>query len=173
MNDTYRPGPLADVRAHADGPRWTLVFVRELKHPPERVWSALTEPDQVGAWAPYTTDRDLGRPGDATLTMIDGDAAEDLAATVTRADRPSVLEYSWGEDLLRWELEPIDAGTRLTLRHTLTDREWLPKVAAGWHICLDVAERSLDGSPIPPIRGQQALAHGWQELADGYAQRLA
>jgi uncharacterized protein YndB with AHSA1/START domain len=163
---------LAAVEYHAERDRWTLVFVRVLRHAPDRVWEALTEPGQLGAWAPYTTDRDLGSTGDATLTMIDGDIAEDLAAHVSRAERPHLLEYSWGADVLRWELAPEGDGTRLTLRHTLADQSWLPRVAAGWHLCLDVADRLLEGNPIPPIRGQDAMNHGWQELHDRYANVL-
>jgi uncharacterized protein YndB with AHSA1/START domain len=169
---TYQPGPPADVQAIPDGDRWKLIFVRELKHPPGTVWTALTRADHVSAWAPFTADRDLDRPGDATLTMIDGDVAEPLAATVTRVEPPRLLEYTWGEDHLRWELEAVDDGTRLILRHTLTDREWLPKVAAGWHLCLEVADRLLDREPAAPIRGRDALNYGWQELADTYAKRL-
>lgn len=170
---TFQPSPLAEVECRADGDRWTLVFVRVLRHSPERVWAALTDPAQVSAWAPFTTDRDLGSVGDATLTMVGGDVSEDLPASVTRAKRPSLLEYIWGTDLLRWELDPVDLGTRLTLRHTLDNREWVPKVAAGWHLCLDVAERLLDGQPIDPIRGDDARNHGWEELHDAYAERLA
>jgi hypothetical protein len=48
----------------------------------------------------------------------------------------------------------------------------LPKVAAGWHLCLDVAERLLDGRPIGPIRGEDARNHGWEELHDAYAEKL-
>lgn len=170
---TFQPSPIADVECRADGDRWTLVFVRVLRHSPERVWAALTDPAEVSAWAPFTTDRDLGRVGDATLTMVGGDASEDLPASVTRAERPTLLEYTWGTDLLRWELDSVDVGTRLTLRHTLDNREWVPKVAAGWHLCLDVAERLLDGQPIDPIRGDDARNYGWEELHDAYAERLA
>jgi hypothetical protein len=46
------------------------------------------------------------------------------------------------------------------------------KVAAGWHLCLLVAERLLAGSPMPPIRGQDALNYGWSALADAYAAAL-
>ena len=35
----YQPGDCADVRRDGDT---TLVFVRELAHPPHEVWSALT-----------------------------------------------------------------------------------------------------------------------------------
>src|SRR5919112_82895 len=110
---------LDDVERHDEGGRWTLVLVRNLRHAPERVWAALTEPAQLDEWAPYIADRDLGRTGDATLTMIDRDTRQPIAATVTRADAPTVLEYSLGQDLLRWELAPLDGGTRLTLRHTV------------------------------------------------------
>ncbi|TDC74132.1 SRPBCC family protein, partial [Actinomadura sp. 7K507] len=158
----------ADYEATED--RWTLVFTRDLRHPPEKVWAALTEPEQLAGWAPYTADRDLAKAGDATLTMIDDEKPEDIAAEVVRAEPPTLLEHTFGADLLRWDLEATGSGTRLTLRHTVEDRDWLPKVAAGWHICLDVAEKLLDGRPIPPIRGAAAMDFGWSELNDRYAQ---
>ena len=168
----FEPGPLSDVESRASGDRWTLGFVRELRHPPEKVWAALTDPAQLREWSPFVADRDLGRPGAATLTMIDGDVTEDLPAKVTRAEPPRLLEYSWGGDLLRWELTPTDRGTRVTLEHTVEGRDWMPKAAAGWHLCLDVAERLLDGHPVGPIRGGDARNYGWDELNDAYAAKL-
>jgi uncharacterized protein YndB with AHSA1/START domain len=169
---SFDPGPLAEVSYRHEDDRWTLVFVRALRHPPERVWAALTEPGQICAWAPYTADRNLARPGAATLTMIDGDTAEDLSAEVTRAEPPLLLEYTWGTDVLRWELAPTEAGTDLTLHHTVAGADWLAKAAAGWHLCLFVAERLLDGAPMGPIRGRAAMDYGWQELNDAYAAQL-
>jgi uncharacterized protein YndB with AHSA1/START domain len=164
----------ADVSHHAKGNRWTLVFVRDLRHPPERVWTALTEPEELRAWAPFLPDRSLARPGEAKFAMFEDATAlgDETPASVTRAEAPSLLEYRWGDDVLRWELEPRGAGTRLTLSHTVAGEDWVPKVAAGWHLCLDVAERMLDGEPVPPIRGEEAMEHGWQELHDEYAERL-
>jgi uncharacterized protein YndB with AHSA1/START domain len=170
--ETFEPGPLADVACEVADERWTLVFVRDLRHPPERVWRALTDPAQLGRWAPYLTSRDLGRPGDVTLTMIDGDTSEELAAAVTRAEPPTLLEYTFGTDLLLWELASTGSGTRLTLRHTVAGPDWLSKAASGWHLCLDVAERLLDGHPINPIRGSDALNYGWADLNDAYAVKL-
>ncbi|HWB70813.1 MAG TPA: SRPBCC family protein [Egibacteraceae bacterium] len=167
------PGALAQVDYHATEDRWTLVFVRDLRHPPQKVWTALTEPAQLLEWAPFTADRNLGSVGDATLTMIDGDTSQDLPASVRRAEPPTVLEYTWGDDVVRWELAATDRGTRLTLRHTVQDREWLPKVAAGWHLCLVVAEHLLDGAPVGPIRGEDAKNYGWDDLHDAYAEKLA
>ncbi len=168
----FTPGPLADVERDTSGDRSTLVFVRDLRHPPDQVWAALTDPAQLAEWSPYTVDRDLGSPGDVTLTMIDGEVAEDMKASVRRAEPPTLLEYTWGSDLLRWELAPIATGTRLTLRHTLDDPDWAPKVAAGWHLCLDVADLLLAGDPVGPIRGEEARQFGWDQLHDAYAEKL-
>lgn len=168
----YVPSPPAEVDAVGEGDRWTLVFVRELAHSPERVWAALTEPEQLREWSPFDAPRDLGSVGVATLTMSGGDDSEQLPAVVRRADRPTVLEYTWGEDLLRWDLSATPSGTRLMLRHTVAGGEWVPRTAAGWHICLDVAERFLDGEPVGRIVGDDARQHGWDDLHDVYAERL-
>jgi uncharacterized protein YndB with AHSA1/START domain len=173
MNRTdFDPGPLADVHAQAEEGRWTLEFIRDLKHPPAKVWSVLTDPDQLREWAPYTADRNLGTVGEATLTVIDTDKAEDMPATVSQAEPPTLLEYTWGGSLLRWELAATDSGTRLTLRHTVEGEEWVSRVAAGWHLCLLVADHLLDGQPIGPIRSQNARNFGWENLDEAYAAKL-
>ncbi|MFD2082406.1 Uncharacterized conserved protein YndB, AHSA1/START domain [Actinopolymorpha cephalotaxi] len=168
----FRPSPPAPVEANREDDRWTVVLVRELRHSPERVWAALTEPDQLREWAPFIPDRDLGRPGEATLTMVDGATSEDLVSTVRRSEPPRLLEYTWGFDLLRWELTAQGTGTLLTLRHTVDDQEMLARVAAGWHLCLDVAEHLLDGDPVGPIRGMEAVEFGWNDLHDAYVRKL-
>lgn len=168
----FQPGRPAEVALEAAGERWTLVFIRELRQPPEAVWSALTEPAEIDRWAPFTATTDLSKPGDTTLTMVDGDDRTDIPATVHRADRPVLLEYTWGADVLRWELEPAGAGTRLILRHTLAEPGMTAMVAAGWHLCADVLQRLLDGDPVPVIRGRDAMNHGWAALRDAYAERL-
>ena len=172
QQDTFEPGPLADVGCDVADGRWTLVFVKDLQHPPEKVWAALTEPDQLLAWAPYTADRNLSSVGEANLTMIDGETPEKHPVTVTRADKPTLLEHTWGADLLRWELAAMPAGTRLTLRHAVDSEDMVSQIAAGWHLCLLVAERLLDGAPIPPIRGYDAMSFGWEDLRRAYAERL-
>ena len=169
--DDYRPTPPAKVTAQNDGERWTLVFVRELRHAPEKVWNALTDPAEMKYWAPFDPDRNLGATGEASLFMAGGGEDETLPAQVRRAEAPRVLEYTWGPDLLRWDLEPTESGTRLTLRHTVEDKPWLPKVAAGWHICLDVLDLLLDGKQLGRIAGPDAKAE-WEPLNAEYAKRL-
>ena len=108
------PQTIATVETRAEGERRTLVFVRDLRHAPERVWRMLTEPGELRAWAPYTADRSLAQPGDVTLTMFKNaqEEADELPASVTRAVPPRLLEYPLGDDNLLWELEPAGAGTR-------------------------------------------------------------
>jgi uncharacterized protein YndB with AHSA1/START domain len=165
-------GPLAPVAMETLPDGWTLVFTRDLRHPPERVWAALTEPERLRDWAPYTADRDLGSTGPATLTMLDAGGSIDLPGTVSRAESPRLLEYTWGTDVLRWDLAGTGSGTRLTLRHTVRDPSQVAMVAAGWHLCLAVAERLLDGRPVAPIRGEAAREYGWERLRDAYAAEL-
>ncbi|SNY55264.1 SRPBCC domain-containing protein [Paractinoplanes atraurantiacus] len=162
------PAGGAELAPGADE-RWTLVFVREFRQAPVVVWGALTEPEQLDQWAPFVPVRNLGSLGETTLTMVDGATREQTPAVVTRAEAPSVLEYSWGEDLLRWELEETAGGTRLILRHTLSHPGTEAMVAAGWHLCAEVLRRLLDGRPVGVIRGADAMDHGFEELRVAYA----
>ncbi len=91
---SFEPSPLAQASSQLHDGKWTLVFVRDFRQPPEKVWAALTEPGQLSQWAPFTTDRELSTEGAATLKMIDGEVAEDLAAQVIRAEPPKLLEYT-------------------------------------------------------------------------------
>ena len=38
-------GPLADVAVRSAEGRWTLIFCRDLRHSPTKVWAALTTPE--------------------------------------------------------------------------------------------------------------------------------
>lgn len=169
--DDYRPTPPVDVTATDDGARWTLVFPRELRHAPDAVWRGLTHREELRQWAPFDPDRELDAPGPATLFMAGGGDEEALPSTVRHADAPRLLEYTWGEDVLRWELAPNGSGTVLTLRHTIEDPSWLPRVAAGWHICLDVLDLLLAGQRLGRIAGPGARRE-WEPLNETYAAQL-
>ena len=170
--ENYQPGAAAGAEVRQDGGKWTLVFVRELKHPPSKVWVALTDPSHLREWAPFDAERDLGSTGTVRLSMVGGPSEEPLESDIRHADQPRLLEYTWADDVLRWELEATESGTRLTLFHTVGDPTWLPKVAAGWHICLDVAERALDGHPLGRIAAGEAKRFGWERLNAEYAEHF-
>jgi uncharacterized protein YndB with AHSA1/START domain len=170
--EEYIPGPASGARVEKDGEKWTLVLVRELRHPPEKVWRALTDPAHLREWAPFDADGNLGAAGATVkLTTVGAPRALVSETTVTRADAPKVLEYSWGAQDIRWELEPSHGGTRLTLWHNI-DRGFIAMGAAGWHICFDVLDRHLAGQPIGRIVGPDAMKFGWQRLHAEYAKQF-
>src|SRR5581483_11474066 len=93
-------------------------------------------------------------------------------STVKRAEAPRVLELDWGGGDLRWELEPIRSGTRLTLWHNI-DRRFISWGAAGWHICIDVLDRLVAGQPIGRIAGPAAMKFdGWKRLTAEYGKQF-
>lgn len=168
----YIPGRLADVHCHESNGRSTLIFTRQFRHSPGAVWQVLTKPEQHREWAPFESDRNLSTVGPAKLIMIDRDVEMKFDANVSQSNDPVLLEYTWGTDLLRWELQSTADGCRLTLHHTTGTKDWVPKVAAGWHICLDVADYFMDGNAIGRIVGEDAKKHGWTALHDAYATAL-
>jgi uncharacterized protein YndB with AHSA1/START domain len=171
--EEYTPGPASGAQVRKDGEKWTLVLVRELRHPPEKVWQALTDPAQLREWAPFDADTSLGSAGSRVkLTTVGAPTPHVTETTVARADAPTLLEYNWGGQHIRWQLEPLGAGTRLTLWHNI-DRGFIAMGAAGWHICFDVLERLLAGQPIGRIVGPEVMKFdGWQRLNAEYAQQF-
>jgi hypothetical protein len=168
MNDReqYAPGPARGAQIRKDGEKWTLILVRELRHSPEKVWQALTDPAHLREWAPFEADGSMGTVGSVKLIWVGRPTP--LETTVTRADAPEVLEY--GD--IRWELEALGGGTRLTLWHSI-DRRFISWGAAGWHIAFDVLERLLNGTPIGRmVRGEAMKFEGWQRLNAEYAKQF-
>jgi uncharacterized protein YndB with AHSA1/START domain len=170
--DTYQPGPAAGAEVHKEGDNWTLVLVRELRHPPTKVWQALTEPEHLREWAPFDADRSLASTGTVKLSTVGAPAPQVSETVVRHAEPPKLLQYSWGDNDLRWQLEPLGKGTRLTLWHNI-DRRYISWGAAGWHICFDVLDAHLAGEPIGRMVGMETMKFdGWQRLQKEYAQQF-
>jgi uncharacterized protein YndB with AHSA1/START domain len=171
--EPYAPGPVSGAQIQQDGENWTLVLVRELRHSPEKVWQALTDPEHLREWAPFDADQSLGTAGTMVkLSTVGAPTPQVSETTVKRADAPNVLEYNWGGSDLRWELKAVSGGTRLTLWHNI-DRRFISMGAAGWHICFDVLERLLGGTPVGRMVGADALKFdGWQRLNAEYAKQF-
>jgi uncharacterized protein YndB with AHSA1/START domain len=170
--EQYTPGPASGAQVRRDGEKWTLILVRELRHSPEKVWQALTDPAHLREWAPFDADGSLGTVGATVkLTTVAAPKPQISETTVTRADAPKLLEYKWGGFDMRWELEGFGAGTRLTLWTNIGHR-FIAMGAAGWHICFDVLDHLLSGTPIGRIVGPEAMKFGWQRLNAEYAKQF-
>ena len=168
----YTPGPASGAQVRKEGEKWTLILTRELHHPPEKVWQALTDPEHLREWAPFDADGSLGAVGARVkLTTVGAPAPRVTETIVKRADAPKALEYTWGDFDMRWELRPLAGGTRLTL-WTNIGRRFISMGAAGWHICFDVLDRLLAGQPIGRVVGPEAMKFGWQRLNAEYAKQF-
>jgi uncharacterized protein YndB with AHSA1/START domain len=170
----YTPGPASGAQVgKREGENWELILVRELRHAPEKVWQALTDPAHLREWAPFDADGSLNQAGARVkLTTVGAPTPHVTETTVTRADAPKALEYKWGGNDMRWELEPHAGGTRLTL-WTSINRRFIAMGAAGWHVCFDVLDHLLADEPIGRTVGPDAMKFsGWQRLHAEYAQQF-
>lgn len=146
------------------GERYELRFERHLAHSPERVWKALTEPDELRKWFPDTIVVKEWRVGaplqfrhEAGIYAFDGE--------VVAYEPPRLLEIRWGTDKIRFEVEPTRTGSKLTLIDTIDELGKAARDGAGWHACLDALERALDGKPRPET-------NVWAEVHEDYVKKF-
>ncbi len=170
--EKYMPGSATGAQVRKDGDKWTLVLVRELHHPAAKVWRALTDPAELHQWAPFDADANLGTVGTVKLSTVGTPQPHVTETKIKRADPPRLLEYSWGGGDIRWQLDPVANGTRLTLWHNIGQR-FIGMGAAGWHICFDVLDRLLAGDPIGRLVAGDAIEFAdWQRLNAEYSRQF-
>src|SRR4029077_14917920 len=98
--EQYIPGPASGAQVRKDRgqngeEKWTLILVRELRHSPEKVWQALTDPTHLHEWARLDADGSLGTVGNTVmLTTVGAPALHVTETRVKRADAPKLLEYN-------------------------------------------------------------------------------
>jgi uncharacterized protein YndB with AHSA1/START domain len=155
-----------DGKLERAGDRWRLRFVRRLAHSPEKVWRALTEPQQLLAWFPTTIEGDRAA-GAALRFSHPHNAGPPFAGKMITYQPHTVMEIEWGGDTLRFELLADGAGTVLTLLDTFDEQGKAARDAAGWQVCLDRLGGHLDGRPAPadPL-------DGWARANAEYVERF-
>ncbi|WP_103110827.1 SRPBCC family protein [Brevibacillus reuszeri] len=136
---------LAGIQKTDEG--FTARFDRHLKHSVESVWAYLTENEKLATWFSELSVDDLREGGSIKFDMQDGTFEEMM---ITALETCSVLEYTWGEDLVHFELYPEAEGCLLVLKEYITKlTSHTPRDLAGWHVCLDVIAALLDEREIP------------------------
>jgi uncharacterized protein YndB with AHSA1/START domain len=158
---SMRDGKLIEAEGGEVGVR----FERRLAHPPERVWRAVTEPEELAAWFPDTIEGEFASGGTVRFPKF-AEMGLPATGTVTEFDPPRLLAFTWGTSALRFELEPDGEGCRLIFTDTLP-REESAKNAAGWEVCLDSLEATLAGEEPGETGGDH-----WSELHERYADRF-
>jgi uncharacterized protein YndB with AHSA1/START domain len=125
--------------------RSVLRMERRLRHPAEKVWRTLTDPEQLVHWFPASVQLQP-RIGGTIEYWMDGEPGGD--GEVLEFDPPHVFAITWSGEVLRWELLPADDGCLLVLSHTFDDRYGAASFGSGWSLCVDAMELLLDGKPI-------------------------
>jgi uncharacterized protein YndB with AHSA1/START domain len=158
----------------------TLKIERLLPGPIERVWAYLTEGELRRKWlAAGEMEMKIGAPFELVwrndeLTEPAGVRPQGfgeehrMQSRITALDPPRKLAIAWqGSGDVSFELEPKGDHVLLTVIHRrLPDRATLLKVAAGWHMHLDVlAARAASKEPAP-------FWDGWSRLKTEYDRRL-
>jgi uncharacterized protein YndB with AHSA1/START domain len=168
VREQYAPGPASGAQVRKDGEKWTLILVRELRHSPERVWQALTDPAHLREWAPFEADGSLGTVGTTVkLTTVGAPTLQISETRVTRADAPKALEYNWGDhdypvgtrslwwrhapDAVDQHRSPLHLNGRRRVAHLLRcsgspsqrNSDWTHRRARGHEVRLAAAERRV------------------------------
>jgi uncharacterized protein YndB with AHSA1/START domain len=168
-------GPLGTAERRGD--RHVLRFERRLDHPIERVWAALTEPEQILGWLGEAK-FDLTEGGQVELRWLNTDEHGNIPdeptimqATITRLEPPRLLEYEGDlHGLLRWELREERGGCVLNFTNeTPAPDDYVTKVLAGWHVHLDFLADALEGRPITDWPNWPL--DRWQAVHEHYSER--
>jgi uncharacterized protein YndB with AHSA1/START domain len=151
------------------GDRWRLRFTRELAYPAEKVWRAVTEPAHLDAWFPQ---RIVGewRVGAPLKFESRGGEFPPFDGEVLACEPPSLLEFRWGTDVIRFEIVPnAEPATGCTFRlsDVFSELGKAARDAAGWHTCLDFLAHHLTGTAPGWTTGER-----WNEVHPGYVERF-
>lgn len=162
MNDQPNLGQLEHVAG-----RLQLRFTRKLRHPPEKVWRALTEPAHLAAWFPTEIAGERATGAALRFTFRHGEGPP-CDGEMLSYEPPSVLEFRWGTaETLRFELQPDADGSLLTFVNTFDELGKGARDAASWHVCLENLADHLDGQAPARTFGAR-----WQQVHAAYVARF-
>ncbi|AZN38745.1 SRPBCC family protein [Paenibacillus albus] len=155
---------LAVVQQAGDG--YTARFERAFNHSVQQVWAYLTDNELLSTWFSELRVGELREGGSMKFHMPGG--GDVLEMPILEMKLQSVLEYTWGEDVVRFELYPEVAGCKLVLIEKLSKLiDHTPRDLAGWHVCLEVIGALLDGRTIESRKDQ------WKHWFERYQEALA
>ncbi|OMC80276.1 activator of Hsp90 ATPase 1 family protein [Paenibacillus odorifer] len=140
-------------------------FERQLKHSATEIWSYLTENEKLALWFSELKIEDLRESGLIKFDMQNGTFV-DMEITVLQ--HQSIFEFTWAEDLVRFELYPNSEGCLLVLNETLqTLTPHTPRDLAGWHVCLEVIQHLLEGTTLKSRKDE------WNKWYEQYREAIS
>ena len=139
------------------GDVYSVRFERILDHPIQKVWEAITRPEQLAEWL-GETNIELKEGGEVKVTTKGGV----MGGKITQCEEGSLLEYTWWKgSIVRYELLMEGEGRcRLIFTHSLLSASQTMGAATGWHYHMDALTIVLDGKKIPqwPIEAWEKIS---------------
>ena len=142
--------------------RPALRFERRLEHSIERVWRAVTEPDELRQWfvseVPWT-------PAAGEVFEAGGETGR-----ITALVPPHLIAWTWGVERYSFELAPQGDGCRLVFTHVFDPDlgpDW--QHAAGWETYLNRLDAHLAGGFLSELDAHADI----DELLERYRSRFA
>jgi uncharacterized protein YndB with AHSA1/START domain len=126
----------------------------------------LTEPEHLEGWFPTTIEGERAS-GAALLFRFREVDLPPMEGEMLTFDPPRLLEFLWGEDVMRFELRPDADGCVLVVTDTVQELGKAARDGAGWHVCLEQFGYHVDGK-VPPWEH----ADRWREVHPGYVERF-
>jgi uncharacterized protein YndB with AHSA1/START domain len=141
-----------------DGDYATITFSRRIGHPPEDVWSVITDPEQLQGW--YMTRATIAGGKGGSIDFVSGPSQLHVTGRILSWDPPHLFEHEWkvdprpelpsGEDsLVRWELAREGRETLMKFTFQRLTRRTATGFAPGIHAFLDRLAVQLDGESVP------------------------
>lgn len=140
-------------------------FQRSYQHPIQRLWAAVTEPDDLTNWFPSRVTMQPRVGG--SIEFFDDPYSPATSGTILAYDPPRRLAYTWGSNELHFELEPTGTdGCTLTLVNVLEAADEAAGNAAGWSVCLAELDKLIAGARAEGPHSD--TAEDWASLYDAY-----
>lgn len=123
----------------------SVVLERDIPHPPEKIWRALTQPHLIAEWL---MKNDFKPQVDHRFSL----SAEwgSVECQVLEVEQNKTLAYTWGDSRLKsivtWTLVPKGAGTHLRMEQTgfrPDQPRYFQGAQAGWPRFFDNLEQVL------------------------------
>lgn len=133
----------AHISKEKDG--YKLVFERELNASAEKVWKALTEPEELKYWF-ADIEIDLKKGGRIIIHFKDANKTTSFAK-ITGISEGNKMEWDWEGEIAEWKIYPLSENTtKLEFTYSKVHESYIRNVAAGFHSILDLLEQRLEGS---------------------------
>lgn len=138
----------------------TLRYERQLSHPRELVWKAITDPKELAGW--FNTKAVIDGRSGGTIDFVNTVSGFHTSGHILAWDPQCVFEHEWHiapnlslpdgepEAVIRWELKQDgDSNTLLTLTYSRLTKSTSLRFAPGTHAYLDRLEASLNNEVLP------------------------